>query len=85
VVNAARSAELRVETFPSMCHVTLHWDIYTPEIRREVEAELEKVLTLAAPEDNPSAGWFLSVSGLIFGILFMIVGMILVVIFAPRS
>jgi hypothetical protein len=79
-----RHAELVIENFGSMCHVTLHWEQSTPHVRSQVEEELERVLELAAPEENAAAGWFYSISGLIFGALFMVAGMILVIIFLPR-
>lgn len=62
-----RHGELDVESFPSMCHVTLHWRKCAPAIRLEIERELRKSLESAAPLDNPAAGWFMSVSGLILG------------------
>ena len=50
-----------------MCHVTLHWQQCDASVRDEIERELDKTLESAAPLDNPAAGWFLSVSGLILG------------------
>lgn len=76
--------EVRVESFPAMCHVTLHWKNYAAEVRCDVEAALDKHLDLAAPEENPAAGWFLSVSGLIFGALFMIAILIMIALFFPK-
>jgi hypothetical protein len=68
----SRAAELQIESFPPMCHITLHWDNYAPEVRRQIENELEKSLESTAPLDNPAAGWFLNISGLIFGTLLMV-------------
>ena len=68
-----RHAELEVETFPSLCHVTLHWGRCAPGVRGEIEKELAKGLDSAVSEDNPVAGWMLSISGLIFGVLAMVV------------
>lgn len=70
-----RYAELLVETFPSMCHVTLHWDNYAAETRVQIEEELTKTLDPAAPMDNAAAGWFLSISGLICGVVVMVIAM----------
>jgi hypothetical protein len=50
-----------------MCHVTLHWRQVDRSVREEVERELDKTLEAAAPLENPAAGWFLSISGLILG------------------
>jgi hypothetical protein len=69
----SRLTELEIESFPSMCHVTLHWDNDAAAIRRQIEAELDKSLESTAPLDNPAAGWFLNISGLIFGTLVMVV------------
>jgi hypothetical protein len=78
--DGSRLAEVEVEVFPALCHVTLHWDTYTAEIRRQIEADLEKALELAAPEENPAAGWFLSISGLVFGALFTIGVVVLITV-----
>ena len=78
-------AELAVESFPSMCNVTLHWDKYVPEVRQQVEQELGKHLITAAPLDNAAAGWFLSVSGLLSGAIVMIaMAVIYLVVFTRR-
>jgi hypothetical protein len=68
-----RIGTLQVDAFPAMCHVTLRWDQCRADQRRDLETELAKGLVLAAPDENPAAGWFLSVSGLIFGALTMVV------------
>lgn len=70
--NDRRHAELEVESFPSACHLTLHWVSDTPDVRRQIEAELAKSLESAAPLENPAAGWLLNISGMIFGALLMI-------------
>src|SRR5262249_10610312 len=68
----SRTAALEIESFLPMCHITLHWGNHAPEVRRQIENELEKSLDAAAPLDNPAAGWFLNISGLIFGTLLMV-------------
>jgi hypothetical protein len=70
---AERLGVLQVDVFPAMCHVTLRWGQCSAELRRDIERELEKALVVAAPDENPAAAWFLSVSGLIFGALTMVV------------
>ena len=45
----------------------------SPAIVAQIENELEKCLESTAPLDNPAAGWFLNISGLIFGTLLMVV------------
>lgn len=68
-----RRAELAIESFAALCHVTLHWERCTPAIRQQIETELHKNLESAAPLENPGAGWFLNISGMIFGALVMVV------------
>lgn len=77
-------AELDVEAFPSMCHVTLHWIWCDAKLRAEIERELDKTLESAAPLDNPAAGWFLSVSGLILGAVAAIMLAIVLLFFLVR-
>jgi hypothetical protein len=79
-----RRVEVHVDAFRSMCHVTLHWDRVTPGLRKQLELEIEKGLELAAPEDNPAAGWFFSISGLVFGALFVIALACVLAIIFPR-
>jgi hypothetical protein len=66
-----RYAEVRVEAFPTLCHITLHWDSYAPLLRRTIESQLARSLEHAAAPDNPAAGWLLGFSGLIFGTVTM--------------
>jgi hypothetical protein len=68
-----RHAELSLESFAAMCHVTLNWKKCTPALREQIETELNKNLESAAPLENPAAGWFLNISGMIFGTLLMAV------------
>ncbi len=84
VVEDSRYAEMVVESFPSMCNVTLHWDNYAPEVRRQIEAELDRCLEGAAPLENSSAGWFLNISGMIFGTLFMVVATFVILVMLAK-
>jgi len=85
VASDARFAQLTVEPFAPMFHMTLHWDQCEPYLRRQIEEELERGLDLAAPEENGVAGWFYTVSGLIFGALLMVAAMIVMLILFPRQ
>jgi hypothetical protein len=57
----SRYAEVSLDTFQMLCHVTLHWEIYTPYFRREIEDRLERGLG-DDPVDNPAAAWLLGFS-----------------------
>ena len=65
-------AELSIEPFPAMCHVTLHWDEYDPQYRRRIEGRLAAALEHAAPQENPASAWFLGGSGLIFAVITLV-------------
>lgn len=56
-----RYAEVTLDTFQMLCHVTLHWDTCPPYFRREIEDRLERALGDAAV-DNPAAAWLLGFS-----------------------
>jgi hypothetical protein len=84
VAQDKRYAEIRIDSFPMFCHVTLHWDQCQDYLRQDIEKELEKGLEHATPEDNPVAGWLYSASGLIFGIISMVLLTFIFLIFFPR-
>jgi hypothetical protein len=65
------SAAVEIDTFPAMCHATLHWFEAAPRVRREIEDELRKSLVAARPADNPATTWQLGVSVLLFGAMFL--------------
>jgi hypothetical protein len=68
-----RHAEFDYDSFPALCHVTLHWRQTSPQFRQDVEKELQKALSGATPQDNPATAWFLCVSGLVFGMMLVVV------------
>jgi hypothetical protein len=80
-----RYAEVSIENFASMCNVTLHWGPCSPGLRDQLENALDKNLDAAAPLDNGAAGWFVSVSGMIFGAVLVIVAMfVFMIVFSRR-
>lgn len=79
-----RYAELAIETFASMSHVTLHWGRSTPGLRAELERELDKNLEPAAPLENSASAWFVSISGMIFGAVLVVLAMFIVMIVLSR-
>jgi hypothetical protein len=79
-----RYAELAIESFASMSHVTLHWGRCTPDLRAELERELEKNLEPAAPLENSASAWFVSISVMIFGAVLVVLAMFIVMIVLSR-
>ena len=65
-------AEVEVDLFSALCHVTLHWRAATPEFQRDFERRLRQHVTWARTDDNPVGNWFLVVAGLLFGVLFVL-------------
>jgi hypothetical protein len=64
---------LLVEPFPALGHVTLHWCAGRPELRDEVEAELERNLLGARLFDNPAGTWFLGAAAALLSLIFVLV------------
>jgi len=72
-------AELALEPFPAMRHVTLHWLGHDEALRLEVETELAKALARVRTRRNPVGACFLCLSlGLLFSafsVLFVLLAM----------
>jgi hypothetical protein len=64
-------AELRLDPFPATHHVTMRWWTYAEGIRPAVEAELARDLQAIECNENPAAGWFLTVSSCLFSAIFL--------------
>ncbi|HZZ78944.1 MAG TPA: hypothetical protein VFE62_10525 [Gemmataceae bacterium] len=79
-----RHAEVSVESFAAMSHITLHWGPCSPGIRAELERELRKNLETAAPLDNAAAGWFVSISGMIFGAILVMAAFFAFIVYFSR-
>ena len=80
---ACRGVIFDVDAFPSMSHVTLHWREHEPSLRDEIELGLSRRLQEVATYENPAAAWFLGASGLLFGLLFLIVVVLILNEFFP--
>jgi hypothetical protein len=78
------AGELRLEVFPALCHVTLHWRGGDRALQTGVEKALLKNLEYAVAMENPAAGWFLGISSLLFGALFMMAAMWIFTLVFPR-
>jgi hypothetical protein len=69
---------LVIDPFPAMRNISLRWQPGNETLRSDVEAELAKELAKCSSEDNPVAGWFLTLSSCLFGVLFLgLVGFII--------
>jgi hypothetical protein len=80
------SALIQVDVFPALCNVTLHWENPAPLVRQEIEAELARALTRVDSPENPAATWFLAIGGILLGIGFLLLlVVILFVLFPPRN
>jgi hypothetical protein len=64
-------AELVLDPFPAMRHVTLRWRGSDDPVRREVEAELIKALAEVRTRQNPLGIWFLSLALALFFAAFL--------------
>jgi hypothetical protein len=59
-------AELKIEAFPAMRHVTLYWKGGDALLRSQFETALARALVLVKTRDNPLAGWFMSAAIALF-------------------
>ncbi len=74
----AYSAAIEIDAFSSLAHATLHWYEVDRRLRRDIENELKTQLADARALENPSAGWQLGISVLLFGAVFLAVGFYIV-------
>jgi hypothetical protein len=76
---------LEIDPFLVMRNISLRWRPGNETLRRDVEAELDKELARYTTEDNPVAGWFLTLASCLFGALFLgLVGFIIYLTRSPR-
>jgi hypothetical protein len=74
---------LEIEAFPATHHVTLHWPDGGGQLRKDVEADLAKVLANVESTYNPAFTWLMSLatvllSAVSFGLLMVILFVIFV-------
>jgi len=74
-----QTAILEIETFLRMRHVTLRWDPAAWPLRRDVETELQKVLSQSLVEPSELGAWLTMISVTLFG-LTVIAGLTLLAI-----
>jgi hypothetical protein len=78
-----RAALLRVDTFPALSNVALHWEHVGGTLRDEVEKELGKEFKSVETMDNAAGAWFLGIGGSIVTMVFLTV-LILILLTLPR-
>ncbi len=69
--SAGLLADVSVEYFVPLCHVTLHWRRNDATLRRQVEDKLNRLLPEARTLENPAGGWLYVVSAILFGLIFL--------------
>lgn len=73
----APAPSVELDAWAMMRHVNLIWRGAHPELRRQVEAELTRELDRVVSDENPAAGWFLSLAALSFCLMFGILLLLL--------
>jgi hypothetical protein len=68
----AGQASLDVESFSLTSNVSLHWRGGSPELRVEVERDLERGLAQVASPDSGAGGWLLAAAGFLFLVILML-------------
>ncbi len=81
---AGPPAIVRVDPFPALCNVTLHWNGQAPQLRRDIETDLNRALKHVQTHDNPAATWILGIGGILLGILFLMVVVMVMLTYFPR-
>jgi hypothetical protein len=78
-------AVLGVTIVPAMRHLTLRWSFATGDLRRQVEAEVRRALTGLDAPSNPAAGWLLAAATGLFGLLVVLLGLFVTVLWRLRG
>lgn len=76
LLSPGEAAIVEVDAFAALFHVTLHWRVFRPLLRTEVERELERALAKVETPENTTATWFLSISTSLFLLIFLALGAI---------
>ncbi|MBM4068340.1 MAG: hypothetical protein FJ271_05280 [Planctomycetes bacterium] len=79
------SALVRIDPFPALAHVTLHWESANAPLRHEVERALIQALKHVQTRDNPAGSWILGIGGILLGFGFLIIlVLVMIAYFPPR-
>jgi hypothetical protein len=74
---AAETAVLEVHTSPWLWHATLRWDPVNSNLRREVEAELDRTLADTTVPDHDLGAWFTVIGFGLLALLLLVLFLIL--------
>lgn len=78
-----RHGQLDIDVFRPMSNITLHWRPDADIVRTEIEAELHRNLDECRALENPSGTWFLGMGMIFFGLIFMVVVFLLLMMYFP--
>lgn len=76
-------ALVRIDTFPALANVTLHWRSQAPELRGQIETELARALKEVETQHNPAGNWLMGIGGILLGVVFLIVVLLLLLAYFP--
>lgn len=78
-------ALVRIDPFPALAHVTLHWETAETPLRLEVERALTQAMRQVQTRDNPAGSWILGIGGILLGFVFLIIlVLVMIAYFPPR-
>jgi hypothetical protein len=78
-----RRGEMEIEPFPALSNLTLHWRDGSETLREEIVDELRRNLDECRSLDNPSSTWFLGISTMFFGLIFLVVVFVMLTMYFP--
>lgn len=73
-----------LDAFPTLRHVTLHWEEGAGTLRQEVEAELERALAQVYAGHNPAGTWFMTAAACLFCAIFFGLLLLLILMVVQR-
>jgi len=73
-------AVLQVQGSPLMRTATVLWRTYRPEVRQELQAELERELDQFPSSSGATAGWLITVASALFALMILTVGTFLMLV-----
>jgi hypothetical protein len=80
-----QSVVMDVTVVPAMRHATFRWSPCTGDVRRRVEAELQRAVTTMEAPESPVAGWLLTASTGLFALLLILLGLFVALLWSLRA